>query len=122
MNFNELRYSYDEEYDIMYCRINESYDYDYTIPATPFFNIDISKNKKVVAFELLDASHVFGLIKNDLKDNPKVKITVQVTSDVIKIVFNILTRKGDVGSYFKKVLNENNVNDGVFYYNIMNWA
>ncbi|MBQ6219961.1 MAG: DUF2283 domain-containing protein [Methanobrevibacter sp.] len=117
LNFSNLMYRYSPEVDALYCKINLPYIYDYTIPVNPIFNIDICEVKEVVAFELLDASKVLKVTPDDLlKDKPRIKITVQVTTDVIKVVFNILTSTGEMGGFSVKALNENNASVGVYYY------
>ena len=119
LNFNRLMYRYGEDIDVLYCKISSPYIYDYTIPVTPVFNIDIcEKVNKVVSFELLDASEVLGISKSELSEDnaPKIKIIVEVTKDVIKIVLNILTVNNQVGSIIQKALNENNATPGVYHY------
>lgn len=115
--FNNLNYSYDCEVDVLYCKIRLPYIYDYTIPVTPIFNIDIcEKTNRVVAFELLDASKILKLKPEELKETPNVKFTVQITKDIIKIICNIMTVNGGMAGFSVKALNEDNASPGLYYY------
>lgn len=119
LNFNRLMYDYSEDIDVLYCKISRPYIYDYTIPVTPNFNIDISKRvNKIVSFELLDASKVLGITASGLsrENMPKIKIIVEVTKDIIKVVMNILTHDNQVGGLIQKALNENDAATGVYHY------
>ena len=115
--FTNLMYNYDCRVDVLYCKINLPYSYDYTIPVTPIFNIDLAKNvDEVVAFELLDASRELKVPKEELQSKQDIKITVYVDKDVIKVVFNIKTVHGYMGGFSVKALNENNARPGAYVY------
>lgn len=104
-----LDVDYDAEFDTLYMKSKETYEYEVSIEANNHVVIDISKDKKVSAFEILDASHFFDMKNTDLIHS-NFEVNVVVTEDVIKLHFDV--RYGEAASRNIKVASAKALNEG----------
>lgn len=110
----DLKSVYDADFDIIDLRIPEDYQYDYSIEADTLFILDIDKDKRIVGFEIIDASKYFDVPCNVFYQSEWF-IKINVTVDVIKL--NLTLKTDEIEKIFiKKVLNEDNVMPGEYEY------
>lgn len=110
----ELLNLYDERFDILDLKIDEDYKYNYSIEADSSLILDIDTGKRLVAFEILDATSYFNLDKK-LFYQTDYCILVNVTEDVIKIKLQLNTSEGSF-EYNLKVINNADVMPGDYKY------
>lgn len=110
----ELIRLYDDRFDIIDLKITDDYEYDYSIEVDSLFIIDISKDKRIVAFEIIDASRYFNVDKKFFYQSEWC-IKVKVTEDVIKLYLTLKV-EDDSYVYHDKVINKDDVVPGDYIY------
>lgn len=113
MKFN-LKSLYDADFDIIDLRIPEDYQYDYSIEVDALFILDIDKDKRIVGFEIIDASKYFNVPSNVFYQSEWI-IKINVTIDVIKINLTLKT-EDEKHVIIEKVINKDNVIPGEYTY------
>ena len=114
----QLSYNYDSEVDALTLRAQEEYQYSASLEVNPNLIIDVSTDKKVMAFEILDAKHYFE-IDGKYLDKADFSITVTVNEDVIKSEFILITMDNQTRKAYRvssKAINEEYVENGLFKY------
>ena len=105
---------YDASFDIIDLKINEYYQYDYSIEVDSSFIMDISTDKRIVAFEILDVSKYFNVPCKVFYQSEWL-IKVKVTEEVIKLKLTLKTKDNEY-SQSDKVINKDNVIPGEYVY------
>lgn len=109
---------YDAEFDTLYLKSTKDYKYEVSIEAKNGLIIDISKDKIVSAFEILDATNFFDL-KNTELFKASYEVNVVVTEDLIKLHFDVRYGEGHnrkIKAVSSKVLNEGQASIGLYTY------
>ena len=113
-----LEADYDIEFDNLHLRTKEHHDYEVSIEANSNLIIDVSKDKKIIAFEILDATYFFDMKNTELvKSN--FEINVVVTEDIIKLHFDVSfgeTLNRNIKVVSSKALNDDQVDEGLYTY------
>ena len=115
LNFNKLSYRYDDDIDALLLKITRMYQYHVSLEVDPNIILDVSNIGRITAFEILDASRILRISKDDLIKQPRFNITVTVTKDLVKVYMNY-TVDGFVGSFICKTINEGIVLPGEYKY------
>ena len=114
----QLSYNYDSEVDALALRVKEDYTYEVSLEVNPNLIIDVSTDKKIMAFEILDAKHYFE-IDGEYLDKADFIITVTVNDDVIKSEFILITMDNQTRKAYRvssKHINEEYVENGLYKY------
>ena len=115
----QLKYNYDSEVDSLTLRVNEDYVYDVTLECNPSFLIDVSIDKEIVAFEILDASDFFETLPFKELQEANAEVTINVNEDVIKLEIQLKSQINNTPRVFTKTvktINEDYVTTGIYNY------
>lgn len=117
-DYTLLELDYDAEFDTLYLKSKEPYEYDVSIEANNGLILDVSKDKKITAFEILDATYFFDL-KNTELVKANFEVNVVVTEDVIKIHFDVRAGESlnrNIKAVSGKALNSEYAGIGLYTY------
>lgn len=89
-----MEYGYEEKYDVFGIKIFEDYEYEVSIEARPGFIVDVDKDKRIVAIEIVDISRELGVPKN-LVRTARVDPKIQCKGECCRITldFYLATNK-----------------------------
>lgn len=118
VDFQKLEYDYNVFMDILFLILEKDYVYDVTLECNPSFLIDVSIDKEIVAFEILDASDFFDLTFTELQE-ANAEVTINVNEDVIKLEIQLKSQINNTPRVFTKTvktINEDYVTTGIYNY------
>lgn len=118
-DFQKLEYDYNAFMDILFLISKKDYDYDFTLECNSSFLIDVSTDKEIVAFEILDASDFFETLTFKELQEANAEVTIKVNEDVIKLEIqlkNLVNNTPLVSTKTVKTINEDYVSTGIYNY------
>ncbi|WP_409200473.1 DUF2283 domain-containing protein [Methanobrevibacter sp. DSM 116169] len=107
----KAEYDYDYQYDVMNIGMIDKYDYKETLELDKGVFLDFDKNNIPVNLEIIDASKIIKLDKNNL-NKAKIKMTISVKNGLIsvKVIFGFkLHNKLVSESIVKNIANNYNI-------------
>ncbi|MDR3290816.1 MAG: DUF2283 domain-containing protein [Methanobrevibacter sp.] len=110
IKINPIDYEYDASVDALMIKVPE-YEYEKSVSLNNNVIMDLNKENKFIALEILNASHVLGIVNNkySLKKIIKIELHIVVTNDRISVnsIFTLPIHNKEV----VKETNANIIND-----------
>lgn len=86
-----IEHVYDSNVDALFINVKEDYVYEESVELNNNIILDFDK-KKVVAFEILDASKFFEVPSDALKNIKRIQIKLNITDELIALKMEIIVK------------------------------
>ena len=88
----KIKYDYDLQNDSLFTYINDDYIYDHSIELNDNIILDLDKDYKPVAIEVLDASKIFKTTKVSINNLSSFKVNIKINDKLIELTMTLTVK------------------------------